>query len=83
MEMPAWWEWELEISSHCLKRMQDRGFSETDLRAMLDDATDLVYQDHGTYLVFTTRDGAKWEVIVSPDDEQLVVVAVTAYPAEE
>ena len=50
MIRPDWWEWEIEISSHCLKRMQERGFNEAGLRAMLDDATTLVEQGHGTFM---------------------------------
>jgi hypothetical protein len=37
-DWPDWWEWELEISPHILKRMVDRSFSETDLRLMLEAA---------------------------------------------
>ena len=81
MVWPDWWEWELEISSHCLKRMQDRGFHEADLRAMLDDATGFVEQTHGTFLVETCQEGRRWEVVVSPDFERQVVVVVTAYPS--
>jgi hypothetical protein len=35
---PAWWEWELELSPHLLKRMIDRDFTELDLRKMLEKA---------------------------------------------
>jgi hypothetical protein len=59
--------------------MQERGFHEADLRAMLEDASGLIQQDHGTFLVQTTHEGAGWEVIVSPDDEKQVLVVVTAY----
>ncbi len=38
MQRPGWWEWEIEVSSHCLKRMAERGFNETDVHEMLDDA---------------------------------------------
>ena len=37
-EWPDWWNFELELSSHLLKRMVDRDFTEVDLRAMLDRA---------------------------------------------
>lgn len=79
MDTPDWWEWEIEISSHCLKRMTERGFDETDLRSMLDDATELIDQAHGTFLVKTSRNEKNWEVIVSPDDETETIVVVTAY----
>lgn len=38
MEWPEWWSWELEPTPHLLKRMEDRGFTEVDLRAMLQTA---------------------------------------------
>ena len=36
---PAWWDWEIELSPHLLKRMVDRRFTEVDLRRMLERAT--------------------------------------------
>jgi hypothetical protein len=33
---PDWWEWELELSSHVLKRIRDRAISEIDLRQMME-----------------------------------------------
>lgn len=38
---PGWWVWDLELTPHVLKRMEDRGFTEVDLRRMIDDARDL------------------------------------------
>lgn len=35
---PDWWEWEIELTPHLQKRMEDRDFSEIDLRAMLEHA---------------------------------------------
>ena len=37
-DRPDWWEWELEFTSHLEKRMDDRDFTELDLRAMLERA---------------------------------------------
>ena len=37
-DWPDWWEWELEFTSHLEKRMEDRDFTELDLRAMLERA---------------------------------------------
>lgn len=48
--------------------------------AMLEDATGLVEQTHGTFLVETRHEGRSWEVIVSPDEELQLLVIVTAYP---
>lgn len=80
MDWPVWWDWELEISSHCLKRMEDRGFTETDLRSMVADAFGIAVQEHGTFAVQTQHNGTPWEVIVAPDDEEEIIIVVTAYP---
>jgi len=79
MEWPDWWDWELEISSHCRKRMRERDFSEIDLRAMLEDATSVLEQEHGTFIVETVYEDTPWEVIVCPDEERQLVVVVTGY----
>lgn len=76
---PDWWERELEISSHCLKRMSDRGFTEADVRVMMDDAQSVELQDHGTYIVLTLLEQVRWEVIVKPDEKKQVIIVVTAY----
>ena len=80
MEWPDWWEWELEISTHCIKRMEERVFQEADLRAMLEDAKGLFEQVHGTFVVETQLGGCPWEVILSLDRQKQVLVVVTAYP---
>jgi len=36
---PEWWDWELELIPHLLKRREDRRFSEVDLRSMLSRAS--------------------------------------------
>ena len=38
-EWPDWWDRELELSPHALKRMAERDFTELDVRRMLDVAT--------------------------------------------
>jgi hypothetical protein len=35
MPWPDWWEWELELTPHLEKRMEDREFTEVDLRAII------------------------------------------------
>ena len=39
MTFPEWWDWELELTPHVEKRMEDRTFTEVDLRLMLERAT--------------------------------------------
>ena len=81
---PDWWDWELELSPHLLKRMTDRRFTEIDLRRMLERAsshrTDVV---EGRWVLETSHRRRAWEVIVEPDDERELLVIVTAYPVWE
>ena len=82
-EWPEWWSWELELSPHLAKRMADRGFSEPDLRLMLEGA----FGYHANYeparwVVETRHAGHSWEVVVEPDPQEKVLVVVTAYPVE-
>jgi hypothetical protein len=78
---PKWWDWELELSPHLLKRMVDRRFTEVELRQMFEKATgyreDIV---DGRWVIETKHNRRAWEVIVEPDDDFKVQVAVTAYP---
>jgi len=63
--------------------MEDRGFNEVELRAMLHDAVgyrrDVVA---GRWIIDARLRGRSWEVIVEPDDAEQLLVAVTAYPLE-
>ena len=82
---PEWWEWELELSPHLLKRMVDRRFTEVDLRRMLERASghreDVVVD--GRWVIETRHRGKPWEVIVEPDWALRLLVVVTAYPVWE
>ena len=81
MEWPDWWSWELELTPHLLKRMDDRGFTEVDLRVMLDDATGFHREAvEGRFVIETRHRGRGWEVVVEPDHTELLLVVVTAYP---
>jgi len=35
IDWPTWWDWDIDLTPHVLKRMVDRGFSEIELRLML------------------------------------------------
>ncbi len=78
---PPWWEWELELTPHLLKRMLDRRFSEVELREMLEGAegyrADIV---EGRFVIDTRHRKKRWEVIVEPDSVAKRLVVVTAYP---
>jgi len=78
----VWWTWELEFSSHLLKRMTDRQFTEVELRRMLEHAKghrpDIV---EGRWVIDVRHKRSAWEVIVEPDAKVQLLVVVTAYPA--
>lgn len=81
MSWPPWWEWELELTPHLERRMEDRAFNELDLRTMLHVARgsrpDVV---EGRFVVETEHRRAPWEVIVEPDEVTHTLVVITAYP---
>ena len=80
---PAWWDWELELSSHVLKRMVDRGLIDVELRTMMEFATDLRKDDEaGRWVVETLHESRPWEVIVEPDAADQLLIVITAYPTE-
>lgn len=83
MEWPAWWSWELEITPHLEKRMEDRDFTEVDLRAMLERAhgyrPDVM---EGRWVIDARHRRERWEVLVEPDPAAALLVVVTAYAVE-
>jgi len=83
MQWPYWWDWELELSPHVLKRMLDRRFNELELRTMLEGAVD-IRPDHepGRWVVETIHRNQPWEVIVEPVQPDELLVVVTAYPVD-
>jgi hypothetical protein len=84
MPRPEWWDWELELTPHVEKRMEDRDFNEVDLRAMLRSAPSH-HPDHvhGRFVVQAAHRGRAWDVIVEPDDQDRLLVVVTCYPIGE
>jgi len=64
--------------------MDDRRFSEIDLRRMLGRASG--YREDvvdGRWVIETRHHRRAWEVIVEPDWERRLLVVVTAYPVWE
>jgi hypothetical protein len=78
---PEWWQWELDLTPHLLKRMEERGFNEIDLRTMLLNASGHrpdVFA--GRWIIDCRHRRRRWEVIVEPDELDRALVVVTAYP---
>jgi len=84
MIWPEWWEWEIELTPHLERRMEERDFTEIDLRAMLEQAEryhpDVV---EGRWVIETRHHRQNWEVIVEPDPVEQLLVVITAYSTEE
>ena len=83
-DWPEWWDWELELSPHLLKRMDDRRFDEVDLRRMLERAYGFredVAEDR--WVIDVRHRRRVWQVIVEPDRDRQLLVVVTAYPVWE
>jgi hypothetical protein len=61
--------------------MEDRRFTEIDLRRMMQHATgyrrDIV---RGRWVIETRHRRQRWEVLVEPDSAAQILVVVTAYP---
>ncbi len=78
---PDWWDWEIEFTSHLLKRMEDRDFNEVDLREMLHRSKtykkDIV---EGRWIIVTQHKRHPWEIIVEPDFIDELLIVITAYP---
>ncbi len=80
MKRPDWWDWEVELTPHIEKRMEDRDFTEVDLRAMMEKASairpDVV---EGRWVIKARYRRKRWEIIVEPEEMERLIVAITAY----
>jgi hypothetical protein len=77
---PDWWDWELELTSHLLKRMIDRGFNETDLREMLASSSGFQRSTTlGRFVIVCGYNGDVWEIVVEPDEPSRQLLVITAY----
>ena len=81
---PALWNWDLSFTPHAELRMEQRGVTEVDVRAMLERATTFEPSVvEGRFMIYVARDNRPWIVIVEPDTEASLLVVVTAYEVSE
>ena len=81
---PDWWPWELTFSSHAELRMEQRGVTEVEVRAMLEQATGVEPSvTEGRFMIHTRHAHHPWIVIVEPDGDAKLLVVVTAYEVSE
>ena len=63
--------------------MDDRQFTEVDLRRMMEHATGLGADIlAGRFVVDARHAGGSWEVIIEPDELRKLLVVITAYPID-
>ena len=61
--------------------MEDRGFSEVELRMMLSDATGISPSRRpGRWLISTRLRHTPWTVVVEPNADDQVIYVITAFP---
>ncbi len=81
MNWPEWREWELEFTPHLEKRMQQRDFTEIDLRGMLERAKNYKpAETEGRWIIEARHRRKNWYLIVEPDYDEKLLVIITAYP---
>lgn len=77
---PDWWNWPLSFVGHAEERMEQRGVTEVELRAMLDRAKGVEPNVvEGRFMIHVRRRRGPWIVIVEPDADARMLVVVTAY----
>jgi hypothetical protein len=82
--VPEWWTWELSFTGHAELRMEQRGVSEVDIRAMLQRA--MRYEPSvidGRFMIHVQHQDRPWVVIVEPDAEVRLLLVVTAYEVSQ
>jgi hypothetical protein len=79
-EWPPWWDWELDLRPHVEERMEDRRFTEVELRRMMEIANDCnPARRAGRWVIETKHQGRRWEVIVEPNPADELIEVITAY----
>jgi hypothetical protein len=81
---PEWWNWDLSFTSHTELRMEQRGVTEVDVRAMLEKATGFEPNVvEGRFMIHVRHRQRPWIVIVEPDADAKLLVVVTVYEVSE
>jgi hypothetical protein len=81
---PDWWTWELSFTAHAELRVEQRGVTEVDVRAMLERATGSEPSVvEGRFMIHVQHARRPWIVIVEPDVDAKLLVVVTPYEVNE
>jgi hypothetical protein len=82
--LPDWWTWDISVSSHAELRMEQRGVTEVEVRAMLKRAARFDPSVvEGRFMIHARRGRRPWVVIVEPDPQAHLLVVVTVYEVSE
>jgi hypothetical protein len=77
---PEWWDWELLFGIHADSRMEERGVTELDVRAMLENASDFEPSVvPGRFMIHVRHRQCPWIVIVEPVVGVALLAVVTVY----
>ena len=82
--LPEWWNWELSFTAHAELRMEQRGVTEVDVRAMLERTTR--YEPsvvEGRFMIHAAHQQRPWIVIFEPDVDARLLVVVTPYEVSQ
>ena len=75
---PDWWNWDLSFTSHAELRMEQRGVTEVEVRAMLENATGFEPNVvEGRFAIHARRLQSPLVVIVEPEADAKLLVVVT------
>jgi hypothetical protein len=78
---PDWWDWPLTFTAHVEARMEERQFSEVELRTMFAAATRISdARRPGRFLIACRHRDVPWTVVVEPDPAAQLLFVVTAFP---
>lgn len=79
-----WRNWDLSFTSHAELRMEQRGVTEVEVRAMLEQATSFEPNVvEGRFMIPVRYLQRRWIAIVEPDVEEKLLVVVTVYEVSE
>ena len=81
---PEWRNWELSFTGHAELRMEQRGVTEVDVRAMLERA--IRYEPSvvdGRFMIQAVHRQRPWIVIVEPDVDAKLLVVVTPHEVSQ
>jgi len=85
MALPEWWDWEIELTPHSERRLEERGLTEIDLRTMLNKPPRSIEGDPepGRHRVFTSHRRKPWIIVVEPDPGPKILLVISVFLADE